>query len=93
MYKLKIRHVSFYSLLGQLPRWNVTLRASLGAINPKRIGGAKFPFLFNFEYKKGNLAPPIPFGFVAPKLALHMCGFRVKTRYGEKNRFTLQVDA
>jgi hypothetical protein len=24
-------------------------RASLGAINPERIGGAKFPFLFNFE--------------------------------------------
>jgi hypothetical protein len=44
-------------------------RASLGAINPERIGGAKFPY-YSILNKDGNLAPPILSGFIAPKLAL-----------------------
>jgi hypothetical protein len=54
----------------RFPARNSSIRASLGAINLERIGGAKFPFLLN---KKGNLAPPINSGFVASKLALRAC--------------------
>jgi hypothetical protein len=61
-----------------------TFRVSLGATKPEGIGGTRIPlwelqnrrgleglqFPFYSNLNKGILAPPIPFGFVAPKLTL-----------------------
>jgi hypothetical protein len=48
----------------------LTLRASLGVQIPEGIGEVKIHSLFNFLNKEWILTSPIPYDFVAPKLAL-----------------------
>jgi hypothetical protein len=62
-----VRH---FRLCGQGEGALALFRASLGVQIPEGIGGAKIPSLFNILNKERILAPLIPSGFVAPKLAL-----------------------
>lgn len=62
-----------------------TLRTSLEVTKPEENGGTRIYFLFKIYFLILNkieiLAPPITFGFVAPKLALSRIQGQLENNY------------